>query len=155
MLGSGIGTTVGRSVGVAIQIWMLTGGKSRMVVRGRHFHFSAESMWKLIQLSIGGIFQYFVGMASWIGMVRMVSTFRQHRDRGLHDRDARVYFRDPAELGHGERRGYISRPESWRGSSGSRRASGEAGGAVQHGVPRLDRRDLRNFRGSAGVDFHG
>ncbi len=75
VLGSGIGTTVGRSVGVAIQLWMLTRGTSRVVVRARHFHFSPQSMIKLIRLSIGGIFQYFVGMASWIGMVRMVSTF--------------------------------------------------------------------------------
>jgi putative MATE family efflux protein len=75
VLGSGIGTTVGRSVGVLIQIWMLARGKSRVVVRARHFHFSPESMMRLIRLSIGGIFQYFIGMASWIGMVRMVSTF--------------------------------------------------------------------------------
>jgi len=75
VLGSGIGTSVGRSTGVLIQIWMLTRGKSRVVVRARHFHFSAESMMSLVRLSIGGIFQYFIGMASWIGMVRMVSSF--------------------------------------------------------------------------------
>jgi putative MATE family efflux protein len=75
VLGSGIGTTVGRSVGVAIQLWMLTGGKSRVVVGARHFHFHATAMWKLIRLSVGGIFQYFVGMASWIAMVRMVASF--------------------------------------------------------------------------------
>jgi putative MATE family efflux protein len=75
VLGSGVGTTIGRSAGVAIQIWMLTRGKCRVVVGAHHFHFHAGSMLKLIRLSIGGIFQYFVGMASWIGMVRMVSTF--------------------------------------------------------------------------------
>jgi Na+-driven multidrug efflux pump len=32
-------------------------------------------MIRLVRLSTGGIFQYFVGMASWIGMVRMVSSF--------------------------------------------------------------------------------
>ncbi len=75
VLGSGIGTTVGRSVGVLIQLWMLTHAKSRIVVRARHFHVNADSMIRLIRLSTGGIFQYFVGMASWIGMVRIVSSF--------------------------------------------------------------------------------
>jgi putative MATE family efflux protein len=75
VLGSGIGTTIGRSSGVLIQIWMLTRGSSRVVVRARHFHFRMETMLRLIRLSIGGIFQYFVGMASWIGLVRMVASF--------------------------------------------------------------------------------
>jgi putative MATE family efflux protein len=75
VLGSGIGTTIGRSIGVMIQLWMLTSGKSRVKVGASYFHFHAASMMKLIRLSIGGIFQYFVGMASWIAMVRMVSTF--------------------------------------------------------------------------------
>jgi putative MATE family efflux protein len=75
VLGSGIGTTVGRSTGVLIQLWMLTRGSSRVVVRLRHLRFRADAMLSLIRLSIGGIFQYFVGMASWIALVRMVSAF--------------------------------------------------------------------------------
>ncbi len=75
VLGSGIGTTIGRSSGVAIQIWMLTRSRSRVVVRAKHFHFRLDTMLRLIRLSIGGIFQYFVGMASWIGLVRMVASF--------------------------------------------------------------------------------
>jgi len=75
VLGSGIGTTIGRSTGVLIQIWMLTRGRSRVVLRARYFHFRPDTMSRLIRLSIGGIFQYFVGMASWIGLVRMVAAF--------------------------------------------------------------------------------
>jgi putative MATE family efflux protein len=75
VLGSGIGTTIGRSAGVLIQVWMLAGSKSRVVMRLRHFHVSPQSMARLVRLSTGGIFQYFVGMASWIAMVRMVSSF--------------------------------------------------------------------------------
>jgi len=75
VLGSGIGTTVGRSAGVAIQIWMLTSGKSRVRVHARDFRVKVDAMKKLIRLSLGGIFQYLVGMGSWIVMVRMVSTF--------------------------------------------------------------------------------
>ncbi len=75
VLGSGIGTTVGRSTGVLIQLWFLFGGKSRVKIAAHHFHVNFQSMINLIRLSIGGIFQYLVGMASWIGMVRIVSSF--------------------------------------------------------------------------------
>jgi len=75
VLGSGIGTTVGRSTGVLIQLWFLFGGKSRVKIAAHHFRVNLESMINLIRLSIGGIFQYLVGMASWIGMVRIVSSF--------------------------------------------------------------------------------
>jgi putative MATE family efflux protein len=75
VLGSGIGTTIGRGTGVAIQLWMLTRGRSRVVVHWHHFHFRGETMWRLIRLSVGGIFQYFIGVASWIGLVRMAAEF--------------------------------------------------------------------------------
>jgi putative MATE family efflux protein len=73
--GSGAGTTIGRSVGVALQIWYLTSGRSRVVVAWRDFHVKAAVMMRLIRLSIGGMFQYFVGVSSWIGLVRMAAQF--------------------------------------------------------------------------------
>jgi Na+-driven multidrug efflux pump len=60
---------------VLVQIWLLTGGHSRVVVRLHHARIRLESMTRLIRLSIGGIFQYFVGMSSWIVLVRMVAVF--------------------------------------------------------------------------------
>jgi putative MATE family efflux protein len=75
VLGSGIGTTIGRSTGVAIQIWALTQFKSRVEVRARHFRFNAKASLRLIELSLGGIGQYLIGMSSWIGLVRMVAVF--------------------------------------------------------------------------------
>ena len=75
VMGSGIGTAIGRSTGVAIQLWALTRGKSRVMVHLRHIRLHAEVMLTLIKISAGGIFQYFIGMASWIGMVRMAATF--------------------------------------------------------------------------------
>ena len=62
VLGSGIGTTIGRSVGVAIQIWALTQSKSRVVVRARHFRVDLSAMKRLIELSAGGIGQY---LSAW------------------------------------------------------------------------------------------
>ncbi len=73
--GSGVGTTIGRGMGVAIQIWMLTTGKSRVVIRPKHFHLRPDVMMRLVRLSLGGMFQYFVAVASWIGLVRMAASF--------------------------------------------------------------------------------
>jgi putative MATE family efflux protein len=75
VLGSGVGTTIGRSTAVLIQFWMLTHGKSRVVVHFKHVRLHAEVMATLIRVAAGGIFQYFVGVASWIGLVRMAASF--------------------------------------------------------------------------------
>src|ERR1043166_3778885 len=75
VLGSGVGTTIGRSCGVLLQLWMLTAGKSRVIVRAHQFRLQPELMLRLIRLSLGGMFQYFVGVASWIGLVRMAAAF--------------------------------------------------------------------------------
>ena len=75
VLGSGIGTTIGRSTAVAIQFWMLARGSSRVVVAWRHAKILPATMLRLLRLSLGGMFQYFVGMAAWIVLVRMVAAF--------------------------------------------------------------------------------
>src|ERR1700722_8489942 len=73
--GSGIGTTIGRGCGVLMQLWFLFGGKSRVVVRLSHFHVHPALMLRLVRLSLGGMFQNLIGMASWIVMVRIIATF--------------------------------------------------------------------------------
>ncbi len=73
--GSGIGTTIGRGCGVLMQLWFLFGGKSRVVVRLNQFHVHPALMLRLIRLSLGGMFQNLIGMASWIVLVRMIATF--------------------------------------------------------------------------------
>jgi putative MATE family efflux protein len=73
--GSGIGTTIGRGCGVALQLWLLTGGYSRVVVHTREFRWNPRLMWTLLRLSLGGMLQYFVGTSSWILLVRMTAPF--------------------------------------------------------------------------------
>ena len=73
--GSGIGTTIGRGTGVILQLWLLTHGKSRVAVHFRQFRLQPALMLRLIRLSLGGMFQNFIGMASWIALVRMTAVF--------------------------------------------------------------------------------
>lgn len=75
VLGSGVGTTIGRSAGVLIGFWLLTTGRSRVKVHFHHLRIRWETMARLARMSIGGIFQYFVGAASWIAMVRLAASF--------------------------------------------------------------------------------
>lgn len=73
--GSGIGTTIGRGIGVLLQLWMLTQSWSRVVVHARQFRLRPAVMLKLLRLSLGGMLQYFVGTSSWILLIRMTAPF--------------------------------------------------------------------------------
>ena len=73
--GSGIGTSIGRGCGVLLQLWFLTSGKSRVKLNLSHFRVMPDLMFRLVRISLGGMFQNLIGMASWILLVRMVATF--------------------------------------------------------------------------------
>lgn len=73
--GSAVGTTIGRGIGVLFQLWVLTSGRGRLVIRRPQVRLDFGVMWKLVRLSMNAIFQYMVQMTSWIGMVRIISSF--------------------------------------------------------------------------------
>ncbi len=73
--GSAVGTTIGRGVGVLIQLWVLTSGRGRLAVHASQLRADFVVMWRLIRLSLNAILQYMVQMASWIGMVRIIASF--------------------------------------------------------------------------------
>ena len=75
IVGSAVGTIVGRSIGVVYGIWMLTRGTGKLKVAWRRIQLDLEVMLRLVRLSLGGIFQYLVQMASWLVLVRMIATF--------------------------------------------------------------------------------
>jgi Na+-driven multidrug efflux pump len=73
--GSGVGTTIGRGCGVLLQLWLLTRGRSRVVLHLRDIRLRPELMWRLVKLAVGGATQYLTGAASWIALVRMTASF--------------------------------------------------------------------------------
>jgi putative MATE family efflux protein len=73
--GSAVGTTIGRGVGVLLQLWVLTSGRGRLSLHASQLRVDLLVMWRLIRLSLNAIFQYMVQMASWIGMVRIIASF--------------------------------------------------------------------------------
>ena len=73
--GSAVATTIGRGTGVAFQLAMLLGGRSRVHVRCAHLRLDAGVASKLLRLSLGGIFQLLIATASWVGLMRIVAVF--------------------------------------------------------------------------------
>jgi putative MATE family efflux protein len=74
LTGAGIGTTIGRAVGVLYQLRALT-GHGRVAVRRRHLRIEWEVMWRLMKLSLGGIGQFLIATASWLGLMRLLSPY--------------------------------------------------------------------------------
>lgn len=73
--GSAIATTIGRGTGVLIQLWFLFRGRGRVKIAWRQARINIEVMSKMVRISIGGMFQYLVATASWVGLMRMVGMF--------------------------------------------------------------------------------
>lgn len=73
--GAAIATTIGRSTGALFAFSRLLRPGGRIHLTRRHFRLEPAIMTRLIRLSASGAFQVFIGMASWIGLVRIISTF--------------------------------------------------------------------------------
>jgi putative MATE family efflux protein len=73
--GAGVSTLIGRSTGVAYQLWMLTSGRGRVHIHLSDFRLQPRVMMTLLRISTTGILQFAIGHTSWIALVRMVSTF--------------------------------------------------------------------------------
>jgi putative MATE family efflux protein len=75
VVGAAVSTTCGRGIGVLLQFWTLSRGRGRIVVRRDHLKLEPAAMWRLLRISGNGIFQVMIGTASWVGIVRILSTF--------------------------------------------------------------------------------
>ena len=73
--GAAVATLIGRSIGVTLQLYILFYGGARLRVRRRHMHVEITQLLNLIRVSSSGILQVFIGSASWIGLVRVLSGF--------------------------------------------------------------------------------
>lgn len=73
--GAAIATTSARGAGALFVLWQMVRGRGRLHVQRRHFRPSPAVIAAVARLSASGAFQMFIGMASWIGVVRVMSSF--------------------------------------------------------------------------------
>jgi putative MATE family efflux protein len=73
--GAAVATTCGRGIGVLFQIVALLRGGGRITIRRRHVRLHPLVMLRLLRISLSGIFQTFIGTASWLGLIRILSGF--------------------------------------------------------------------------------
>jgi putative MATE family efflux protein len=73
--GSAIASTIGRGVGVLFQLYVLSRGQGRVRISRQQMRVDPRVMLRLLRVSIGGMFQFLVATASWLGLVRIVAIF--------------------------------------------------------------------------------
>ncbi len=75
VFGAAVATTTGRGIGVAFQLWQLGSGLNRVSIRWAQVKLKPALMLRLLRVSATGIVQFLLATASWLGMVRIISTF--------------------------------------------------------------------------------
>ncbi len=73
--GAAVSTTIGRSVGVLYQIYLLRRGTGRMDVHRRHLRLDFAVMKNILRIAGNGVLQFMIATASWIALVRLVQSF--------------------------------------------------------------------------------
>jgi len=73
--GAALATFTGRSIGVMYQFYRLLKGTERIRVLARQIRVRFDVLWRLVRVSLTGILQFAIAHTSWIGLVRIVSTF--------------------------------------------------------------------------------
>src|ERR1700745_1435309 len=73
--GAALATFTGRSIGVLYQFYRLARGTERLPSPARHLRVNLNVLWRLVRVSVTGILQFAIAHTSWIGLVRIVSTF--------------------------------------------------------------------------------
>src|SRR5690348_16939237 len=75
IVGAAIATSIGRSTGALFALSRLVRPGSRVRIVRRHFRFDPALIARVVKLSSAATFQVFIGMASWIGLTRIIASF--------------------------------------------------------------------------------
>jgi putative MATE family efflux protein len=73
--GAAVATTIGRGCGVIYQFTLLARRSGRFVITRRHLGFEFDVMRRVWRLSTAAMFQIMVATTSWLGLMRILSSF--------------------------------------------------------------------------------
>ncbi len=83
IVGAAIATNIGRGTGALFALSKLLREGGRFNIERRHLRIEPEIIVRLLRLSATATFQVFIGMASWIGLVRIISSFGSNAVAGF------------------------------------------------------------------------
>ena len=75
IVGAAVATNIGRGTGALYAFSRLVRSGGRFDIQRHHFRLEPAIMARLARLSGTATFQVFIGMASWLGLVRIISSF--------------------------------------------------------------------------------
>ncbi|WP_206483694.1 MATE family efflux transporter [Thalassotalea sp. G2M2-11] len=75
LTGAAVATTIGRGVGVLYQLNYLFGINGRIKIAMHHLAFKLTVYLSIVKLSFGGVVQFLIATASWIVLIRIISTY--------------------------------------------------------------------------------
>ncbi len=80
--GAAVSTTIGRSIGIAFQLYMLSKGSAHLEILRKHIRVKLKLMWNIFEVAGVGVLQLLIATASWLLMVKMVQTFGSQATAG-------------------------------------------------------------------------
>ena len=82
LTGAAVATTIGRGIGVLYQLNHLFGLVGRISIGLQHLAIKVAIIKRLLSLSLFGVLQFLIATASWIALVRIVSTYGSEATAG-------------------------------------------------------------------------
>ena len=73
--GAAVATTIGRSIGIFYQLYHLVKGGSLIKINWSQFTFDFPILERIIKIASGGVGQFLIESASWIFLMRIISSF--------------------------------------------------------------------------------
>ncbi len=73
--GAAVATTIGRGIGVLYQLHNLRAGRGRLSVPRSELRIDLETLRTILRIARSAVVQMLIGMTSWVGLVRILSTF--------------------------------------------------------------------------------
>ncbi len=73
--GAAIATNIGRGIGVLFQVYFLLKGLSIIKIRWNNLGIESKIIFNVIKVSGGSILQFIIGSASWIFLMKLMSSF--------------------------------------------------------------------------------
>jgi putative MATE family efflux protein len=80
--GAAVSTSIGRSIGVLFQLYMLSKGSAHLEILKKHIRLQLKVMWNILEVAGVGVLQLLVATASWVVMVRLVQSFGSQATAG-------------------------------------------------------------------------